>query len=160
MDFKREFLEYILFTYDFKERDTVYVLNFLKTIENFDSRVSLVKSDSPMILTISMMSTTTYNMMCRYEDKIYLTALDIFTVIEETDCLIFVEFHFNHFESKYTEVAFREKQYLNTVQMLERELLHNQIESALLTKDKDTFLTLTKELRLLDEENKNALHKK
>lgn len=160
MSFKKDFLEYVLYSYEFKENDPVYVLNYLKSIEHFDSRVSLINRHSPITLTISTEGAHSHSMMCRIDDEILLTARDIIDKIDETEHPIFVEIHFNQFEPKYTEVVFREHERLEHVEHELRHSLYQQIEQALESKDKDRFLSLTNELKLLNEESKNALHKK
>src|SRR5699024_471477 len=160
MSFKKDFLEYVLYSYEFKENDSVYVLNYLKSIKHFDSRVSLIYRHSTISLTISTEGAHPHSMMCRIDDKILLTATDIINKIDDTEHPIFVEFHFDQFEPKYTEVVFREHERLEHVEQELRHSLYQQIEQARASKEKDTFLSLTNELKLLNEESKNALHKK
>lgn len=160
MSFKKDFLEYVLYSYEFKENDPVHVLNYLKSIKHFDSRVSLINRHSPISLKISTKGEHSQSMMCHIDDKILLTARDTIDKIDHTEHPIFIEFHFDQFEPKYAEVVFREHERLQHVKQELRHSLYQQIEQALESKDKDTFLSLTNELKLLNEESKNALHKK
>lgn len=160
MSFKKSFLEYVLYSYEFKENEPVYLLNYLKSIEQFDLRVSLINRHSPISLTISTEGAQSHSMMCHIDDKILLTAKDIIEKIDETEHPIFLKFHFNQIEPKYKEAVAREHKCLEHVEQEVRHSLYQQIEQALESKDKDTFLSLTNELKLLNEESKNALHKK
>lgn len=159
MSSKKSFIEYVLFHYDFVGEDAVYVLNYLKSQTDFDSRVSLTNVNKNIRISIAEKETNRKSIMLRTGDKVLLSAEEIFNFLEQNKDHIYLEFFFKHLDIKYTELLFTEKNKVATDNHLKRASLLRNIENALLMKDKELFLELTTELKKLDGENLYALYK-
>lgn len=150
---RRDFLNYVLHHYEFKDRVAVWVINFIKSHPTLIQSVRFVETSGiKKSLRISTKETGRPSLILNKGPLVISDGETIFHELRfNLDELFLLEFNFEYDDDKYSEMMHRERKRLDIVT---REDLLRQIDAALDIQDQERFHALTMELKLLEEKSR------
>lgn len=145
---KRDFLDYVLYHYDFEDRVAVWILNFIKAHPTIINFVSF--NDMTIDRKLRIAEETTGRPTLVFEKGSIVTT-DGEVILHELNSNdkepVYLEFVFNTANKRYAEMKNNEfdSEYSHIHYHIED--LEEQIDTALLNNDKNLFYELTEELK-------------
>ncbi|HIV81601.1 MAG TPA: YpiB family protein [Candidatus Salinicoccus merdavium] len=145
---KRDFLDYVLYHFDFEDRVAVWILNFIKAHPNIIDCVSF--SDMTIDRRLRIAEKTTGRPTLVLEKKSIVTT-DGEVILHELNSNdmepVFLEFVFSTPNKRYDEMKNSERDSNQGHIHDQIKVLEEQIDTALMNNDRDLFYRLTEELK-------------
>ncbi|CAD2077727.1 YpiB family protein [Jeotgalicoccus meleagridis] len=148
--FKKDFINYCLYNYNFKDHTAVWILNFIKSHPLITHNISFTKSTLNRKLRIAEINTNRPTLMFEKDGIITDDGETIFHELNlnKTDGL-YLEFILASDDQRYHQMKSEELMKNDEILLEDIETLENLIDEALISKDKERFLELTDELQKL-----------
>lgn len=148
--FKKDFINYCLYNYEFKDHTAVWILNFIKSHPLITHNISFTKSGLSRKLRIAEKRTNRPTLM--FEKNGTVTA-DGETIFHELNLNkteeLYVEFIFSKNDVRYNQTKTEELMKNDEILLEDIKELEVLIDEALVSKDKERFFELTDELQKL-----------
>lgn len=150
--FKKDFINYCLYNYEFKDHTAVWILNFIKSHPLITHNISFTNTHLDRKLRIAESNTSRPTLMFEKGETITADGETIFHELNlnKTDEL-YVEFILSKDDVRYNQVMTEELMKNDEILLEDIKELESLIDEALLSKDKDRFLELTNELYKLND---------
>lgn len=145
---KRDFIDYVLYHFNFEDRIAVWILNFIKAHPTIIEFVSF--SDRTIDRKLRIAEESTGRPALVFEKGAIVTT-DGEVILHELNSNdtepVFLEFVFSTLNKRYEEM--KNNEYDNRHSRIHHQVkdLEEQIDTALLTNDRDLFYRLTEELK-------------
>jgi Uncharacterized conserved protein len=150
--FKKDFINYCLYNYEFKDHTAVWILNFIKSHPLITHNISFTKSGLSRKLRIAEKRTNRPTLM--FEKNGTVTA-DGETIFHELNLNkteeLYVEFIFSKNDVRYNQAKTEELMKNDEILLEDIKELEVLIDEALVSKDKERFFELTDELQKLND---------
>lgn len=150
--FKKDFINYCLYNYEFKDHTAVWILNFIKSHPLITHNISFTKSGLSRKLRIAEKRTNRPTLM--FEKNGTVTA-DGETIFHELNLNkteeLYVEFIFSKNDVRYNQTKTEELMKNDEILLEDIKELEVLIDEALVSKDKERFFELTDELQKLND---------
>ena len=150
--FKKDFINYCLYNYEFKDHTAVWILNFIKSHPLITHNISFTKSGLSRKLRIAEKRTNRPTLM--FEKNGTVTA-DGETIFHELNLNkteeLYVEFIFSKNDVRYNQTKTEELMKNDEILLEDIKELEVLIDEALVLKDKERFFELTDELQKLND---------
>ena len=150
--FKKDFINYCLYNYEFKDHTAVWILNFIKSHPLITHNISFTKSGISRKLRIAEKRTNRPTLM--FEKNGTVTA-DGETIFHELNLNkteeLYVEFIFSKNDVRYNQAKTEELMKNDEILLEDIKELEVLIDEALVSKDKERFFELTDELQKLND---------
>lgn len=150
--FKKDFINYCLYNYEFKDHTAVWILNFIKSHPLITHNISFTKSGLSRKLRIAEKRTNRPTLM--FEKNGTVTA-DGETIFHELNLNkteeLYVEFIFSKNDVRYNQAKTEELMKNDEILLEDIKELEVLIDEALMSKDKERFFELTDELQKLND---------
>lgn len=149
--FKKDFINYCLYNYEFKDHTAVWILNFIKSHPLITHNISFTNTHLERKLRIAESNTDRPTLMFEKGETITANGETIFHELNlnKTDAL-YVEFIFSKDDQRYNQVMTEELMKNDEILLEDIKELESLIDDALVSKDKERFFELTNELQKLN----------
>ncbi len=150
--FKKDFINYCLYNYEFKDHTAVWILNFIKSHPLITHNISFTNSQLDRKLRIAESRTNRPTLMFEKGGTVTANGETIFHELNlnKTDEL-YVEFIFAKNDLRYNQAKSEELMKNDEILLEDIEELESLIDEALVSKDKERFFELTDELQKLND---------
>lgn len=150
--FKKDFINYCLYNYEFKDHTAVWILNFIKSHPLITHNISFTNSQLERKLRIAESRTNRPTLMFEKNGTVTANGETIFHELNlnKTDEL-YVEFIFSKNDLRYNQAKSQELMKNDEILLEDIKELERLIDEALVTKDKERFFELTDELQKLND---------
>lgn len=150
--FKKDFINYCLYNYEFKDHTAVWILNFIKSHPLITHNISFTNSQLERKLRIAESSTNRPTLMFEKNGTVTANGETIFHELNlnKTDEL-YVEFIFKKNDLRYNQAKSKELMKNDEILLEDIEELESLIDEALVSKNKERFYELTDELQKLND---------
>lgn len=150
--FKKDFINYCLYNYEFKDHTAVWILNFIKSHPLITHNISFTNSHLERKLRIAESSTNRPTLMFEKGGTVTSNGETIFHELNlhKTDEL-YVEFIFAKNDLRYNQAKSEELMKNDEILLEDIDELESLIDEALIAKDKQRFIELTDELKKLND---------
>ncbi|CAD2073591.1 UPF0302 protein [Jeotgalicoccus coquinae] len=148
--FKKDFINYCLYNYEFKDHTAVWILNFIKSHPLITHNISFTNTRLDRKLRIAESNTNRPTLMFEKNGTVTANGETIFHELNlnKTDEL-YVEFIFSKNDLRYNQAKSEELVKNDEILLEDIKELESLIDEALVTKDKEKFYELTDELQKL-----------
>lgn len=149
ISYRKDFIDYVLYNYEFEDRVAVWILNFLKSHPVVSKNISFTYDDTiRRKLRISAAGTNRTTLMLEKGDMVTIDGEVIFHELNmNQDEMVFIEFNFPTTDVRYKAVKEIENNLDAELRAISHDMLLKQIDLALDSKDQELFNTLTKMLK-------------
>lgn len=151
--FKKDFINYCLYNYDFKDHTAVWILNFIKSHPLITHNISFTDSSIGRKLRIAEKNVNRPTLVFEKDGIITDNGETIFHELNlnKTDGL-YLEFILSKDDRRYNQI--RSEELTKNDEILQEDIkeLEHLIDQALLSKDEVRFYELTDELQKLTKE--------
>jgi len=150
--FKKDFINYCLYNYEFKDHTAVWILNFIKSHPLITHNISFTNSGLERKLRIAESRTNRPTLMFEKSGTVTANGEMIFHELNlnKTDAL-YVEFIFSKNDVRYNQTKTEELMKNDEILLEDIKELEVLIDEALVSKDKERFFELTDELQKLND---------
>lgn len=146
-NYKRDFLDYVLYHYDFRDRTAVWILNFIKAHPSIINFISFTDRSSDRRLRIAEASTGRPTLVLEKGEIITTDGEVIFHEINSSRSEpLYIEFIFNVPNTRYEDVKVREAGNEGSQISCQIRILEEEIDAALKNNDKNLFYELSDQL--------------
>lgn len=149
ISYRKDFIDYVLYNYEFEDRVAIWILNFLKSHPVVSKNISFTYDDTiRRKLRISAAGTNRKTLMLEKGDMVTIDGEVIFHELNmNQDEMLFIEFNFPTKDVRYAAVKEIENNLDAELRAISHDQLLKQIDHALDSKDQELFHTLTKMLK-------------
>ncbi|CEA00200.1 hypothetical protein BN1048_00863 [Jeotgalicoccus saudimassiliensis] len=150
--FKKDFINYCLYNYEFKDHTAVWILNFIKSHPLITHNISFTNTSLDRKLRIAESNTNRPTLMFEKSGTVTANGETIFHELNlnKTDEL-YVEFIFSKNDLRYNQAKSEELVKNDEILLEDIKELENLIDEALVLKDEERFYELTDELQKLND---------
>ena len=150
--FKKDFINYCLYNYEFKDHTAVWILNFIKSHPLIKHNISFNNTILDRKLRIAESNTNRPTLMFEKSGTVTANGETIFHELNlnKTDEL-YVEFIFSKNDLRYNQAKSEELVKNDEILLEDIKELENLIDEALVLKDEERFYELTDELQKLND---------
>jgi uncharacterized protein YpiB (UPF0302 family) len=150
--FKKDFINYCLYNYEFKDHTAVWILNFIKSHPLITHNISFTNTSLDRKLRIAERNTNRPTLMFEKDGTVTANGETIFHELNlnKTDEL-YVEFIFSKNDLRYNQAKTEELVKNDEILLEDIKELESLIDEALVSKDKERFFELTDELQKLND---------
>lgn len=149
ISYRKEFIDYILFNYEFEDRIAVWILNFLKSHPVISKNIIFTSDENiTRKLRISVTGTRRPTLVLEKNNTVTADGKVIFHELNmNQEELLHLEFNLTDEDSKYEHVKAIESDLDKDLHAIKRDALEKQIDQALDAQDEHEFLKLTEILK-------------
>lgn len=146
-NYKRDFLDYILYHYDFQDRTAVWILNFIKAHPSIINFISFTDRSLDRRLRIAEASTGRPTLVLEKGEIITTDGEVIFHEINSGKSEpLYIEFVFNVPNRRYEDIKVRDAGNEGSHISCQIRVLEEEIDAALKNNDKNLFYELSDQL--------------
>jgi uncharacterized protein YpiB (UPF0302 family) len=147
VNYKRDFLDYVLYHYDFRDRTAVWILNFIKAHPTIINFISFTDRASDRRLRVAEEATGRPTLVFEKGQVITTDGEVIFHDINSNKAEpLYIEFTFHDRNRRYEEIKKREKSDEGSHLSSHIRDLEAEIDAALQNNDKSLFYELSDQL--------------
>lgn len=149
ISYRKNFIDYVLYNYEFEDRIAVWILNFLKSHPAVSKNISFTYDETiKRKLRVSALGTDRPTLVLEKGDTVTIDGETIFHELNmNQDEMLYLEFILPGRDSRYVTVKEIEKNLDTELRMISNSVLLKQIDQALDAQDHKLFYKLTKMLK-------------
>ncbi|SOC38841.1 YpiB family protein [Salinicoccus kekensis] len=146
-NYKRDFLDYVLYHYDFRDRTAVWIMNFIKAHPSIINFISFTDRSSDRRLRIAEQATGRPTLVFEKGEVITTDGEVIFHDINSNKSEpLYIEFIFNDPSRRYEDVKERDAGNESSQTGCRIRILEEEIDAALQNNDRSLFYELSDQL--------------
>ncbi|WP_411841812.1 YpiB family protein [Salinicoccus sp. HZC-1] len=148
ISYRKDFIDYVLYNYEFEDRIAVWILNFLKSHPVVSKNISFTYDETiERKLRIAATGTDRPTLLFEKGDTVTIDGEVIFHEINmNQDEILYLEFAFPKQDTRYQNVKEIENNLDAELQAISKDAILRQIDQALDNQDQALFNKLTKML--------------
>lgn len=149
ISYRKDFIDYVLYNYEFENRIAVWILNFLKSHPVVSKNISFTYDETiRKKLRVSASGTGRPTLVLEKGDTVTIDGEVIFHELNmNQDEMLYIEFVFSNNDDRYAKVKEIENNLDAELQSISKGVLLKQIDRALDDQDQTLFYKLTKMLK-------------
>jgi|SRR5699024_6986461 len=149
ISYRKDFIDYVLYHYEFEDRVAVWILNFLKSHPVVSKNISFTPDESvERRLRIAAVGTNRPTLVLEKGDTVTTDGEVIFHELNMNQAeLLYLEFAFPADDARYRKMKEIEDNLDKELQTIAEDALLKQIDQALDQQDQELFLRLVKMLK-------------